>query len=100
MYGRFIRNLATIAEPLYNLLNKDVEWKWTDKCQKSLDKIKSEITARNFLTHFRMDLPVKLICDASQVGVGAVLAHEMPDGTEKPVAYSSRLLNKAERNYS
>ncbi|XP_050709686.1 uncharacterized protein K02A2.6-like [Eriocheir sinensis] len=98
--GKFIRNLATIAEPLYQLLNKDVQWNWTEDCQKSFEKIKTEITSPNFLTHFRMDLPVKLVCDASQVGVGAVLAHEMPDGTEKPIAYASRLLNKAERNYS
>jgi len=99
-YGGFIRNLATIAEPLYQLLNKDVEWNWTEHCQKSFERIKAEITSPNFLTHFRADLPVKLVCDASQVGVGAVLAHEMPDGTERPIAYASRLLNKAERNYS
>ena len=32
--------------------------------------------------------------------MGAVLVHQMPDGTEKPVAYASRSLSKAERNYS
>lgn len=99
-YGKFIRNLATIAEPMYQLLNKDMEWCWTKDCQKSFENIKAEITSPNFLTHFQMNLPVKLVCDASQVGVGAVLAHEMPDGTERPIAYASRLLNKAERNYS
>ena len=95
-----MNNLATIAEPLYQLLNKDVEWKWTKQCQNSFEKIKEEITSPKFLTHFRADLPVKLVCDASQVGLGAVLAHQMPDGTERPIAYASRLLNSAERNYS
>ena len=99
-YGRFIPNLATIAHPLYQLLNKDVKWNWTEKCQVSFDGIKAEITAPNFLVHFQPELPIKLVCDASQVGIGSVLAHILPDGIERPIAYASRVLNQAERNYS
>ncbi|XP_064088507.1 uncharacterized protein K02A2.6-like [Macrobrachium nipponense] len=99
-YGSFIQNLATIAHPLYNLLNKDVKWNWTKECQNSFERIKAEVTSPTFLVHYQMDLPVKLVCDASNIGLGAVLAHVMPDGTEKPIAFASRVLNKAERNYS
>ena len=99
-YGRFIQDLATIAHPLYQLLNKGVQWDWSDACQTAFDRIKEEITSDRFLVHFKGNLPIKLVCDASQVGVGCVLAHVMPDGSEKPIAFASRLLNKAERNYS
>ena len=34
------------------------------------------------------------------MGLGAVISHEMPDGTHRPVAYASRTLSKSERNYA
>jgi len=99
-YGKFVKNLATIASPLYSLTAKEVPWNWSAKCQEAFDRIKAEITNETFLVHYNKDLPVKLVCDVSQVGLGAVLAHVMEDGTERPIAFASRLLNKAEQIFS
>ena len=52
------------------------------------------------LTLYDKTLPVKLSCDASSYGVGAVLSHEFPDKTERPIAYASHTLSKSEKNYS
>ena len=52
------------------------------------------------LVHYDPALPLKLDCDASAYGVGAVLSHVFPNGEERPVAYASRTLTQTERGYS
>ena len=58
------------------------------------------ITSEQVLTHYDPVLPVRLACDASPTGIGAVLSHLMPDGSERPVAFASRSLTKTEPKYA
>ena len=56
--------------------------------------------SESLLVHFNPDLELVLMCDASSYGIGALLAHRMPDGSERPIGYASRSLSPAQRNYS
>ena len=99
-YAKFLPNLATHLAPLYKLLGKDVPWQWGKSQEKAFHNSKKLLTSSNLLIHFDTSLPLTLACDASAYGIGAVLAHRLSDGSEKPVGYVSRTLTKAEKNYS
>ena len=98
-YGKFVPQLSTLLSPLYELLQKNSQWKWTDKCEAAFLAAKAEISSDKVLTHYDVKLPIVLACDASQYGVGAVISHLIEE-EEKPIAFSSRTLTKSEQNYS
>ncbi|XP_059413408.1 uncharacterized protein K02A2.6-like [Carassius carassius] len=99
-YARFVPNLATILQPLNAMLHKDIKWNWAPECEKSFQGAKAKLLTPSVLTHYDQRLPVRLACDASPYGVGAVLSHVMPDGQERPIAFASRTLSKSEQNYA
>ena len=99
-YSKFLPNISGHLQPLYKLLRKDIRWHWGPEQRKIFRKSKELLTSSDFLVHFDSTLEITLACDASAYGLGAVLSHKMLDGSERPIGYASRTLNKAERNYS
>ena len=99
-YSKFLPNMASVLAPLYKLLRKDTPWKWTEAEEKAFCASKDLLTSSALLVHFDPELDLVLMCDASSYGVGAVLAHRMPDGSERPIGYASRSLSASQRNYS
>ena len=76
-YSKFIPNMASITSPLYELLWKEVLWSWTNKQQIAFTKLKQKLTKVPILMVYDKQLPIKLVCDASSYGVGAVLSHRL-----------------------
>jgi len=99
-YNRFLPNLASTLHPLYQLLEKGRPWNWTSLCEEAFQECKKLVTSDQVLTHYDPGLPVRLACDASPYGIGAVLSHVMPDSTERPIAFASRSLISAEQAYA
>jgi hypothetical protein len=73
---------------------------WDRRCKGAFEKLKAKLASAEVLAHYDPGLPVKLDCDASAYGIGAVLSHQYPDGSERPIAYASRTLTSAEVNYA
>ena len=99
-YGKFLPNLSSSLEPLHKLLRKEKQWKWGKCQQEAFQAAKDLLQSSHLLVHYDPEKELVVSCDASPYGIGAVLAHVMEDGSEKPVAYASRTLSKAERGYS
>jgi len=98
-YARFQPNLAHYMAPLYNLMRKEVSWKWTAVEEKAFKRIKEKLTTEIILAHYDPDAELVLSCDASPVGVGAVL-QQQKDGILRPIYFASRSLSKAEVHYA
>lgn len=97
-YRRFIPQFSTIAKPLILLTEKAIPFLWTDTQQEAFDCLKQLMTEAPILGYPLKEGRFILDTDASNVGIGAVLSQEQ-DGEEVVIAYASRTLGKAERNY-
>lgn len=98
-YRRFIRNYAQIAEPLTNLTKKNIKFEITQQVLESIHTLKHALTTETVLAHPNFTEPFILATDASILGIGAILS-QIQNGIEKPIAFFSRKLNKAQKNYS
>ncbi|GFX13417.1 retrovirus-related Pol polyprotein from transposon 17.6 [Trichonephila clavipes] len=94
-YQKFIPKYADICEPLYRLKKKGAKFNWSTEAQDSFDKIKRALTEALVLQLSNFTEQFNLFTDASEVGIGAVLCQN-----HRPIAFTSRTLNKAERNYT
>ena len=69
-------------------------------CEQVFNEAKDKLTLAAVLAHYDPHMPLHLAGDASAYGVGAVISHVYPNGSERPVVYASRTLSASERNYS
>ncbi|KAG8497156.1 hypothetical protein CXB51_008367 [Gossypium anomalum] len=93
-YRRFVKGFSMIASPMTQLLQKEMKFKWIDKCQQSFDRLKALLTEAPVLVQPESSKEFIVYSDASLNGLGCVLMQD-----DKVMAYASRRLKSNERNY-
>jgi hypothetical protein len=84
---------------LENLKRKDVLWRWGEGEQQAFDDLKAAFVNAPILVMPNMNAPFRVETDASDFAMGAILSQQDSAGDWHPVAYYSKALQPAERNY-
>ncbi|KAM1578700.1 hypothetical protein ACFX1Z_040226 [Malus domestica] len=98
-YRRFIKDFSKIAQPLCQLLQKEVAFEFDEACSTAFKHLKEALTSAPIITPPDWSLPFELMCDASDYAIGAVLG-QRKNKQPHVIYYASRTLNDAQLNYS
>lgn len=99
-YRKFIKDFSKIASPLLKLLRADQEFIFTESCRLAFNTLRAELCSDRVLMFPNFAKPFFLTTDACDYAIGGVLEQLDDNNQRRPIAYASRTLNSAEKNYS
>ncbi|XP_076851923.1 heat shock 70 kDa protein 12B [Brachyhypopomus gauderio] len=98
-YRRFVKGFADIAAPLHHLTRGGgTRFSWPDDAECAFRTLKQRLCSAPVLAYPSPTERFIVDTDASDHGLGAVLS-QVQEGSERAIAYFSRRLDKAEKNY-
>eukprot|EP00820_Chromera_velia_P026003 Cvel_1687.t2-p1 / transcript=Cvel_1687.t2 / gene=Cvel_1687 / organism=Chromera_velia_CCMP2878 / gene_product=Retrovirus-related Pol polyprotein from transposon, putative / transcript_product=Retrovirus-related Pol polyprotein from transposon, putative / location=Cvel_scaffold60:134955-138176(-) / protein_length=1074 / sequence_SO=supercontig / SO=protein_coding / is_pseudo=false len=104
-YRHFVADFARLTHPLHELLKpadkegRPLPFQWGEEAEAIFTELKRHLTTPPILAFPDMNRPFIVKLDACKVSVGGLLTQEV-NGKEVVIAYTSRALSAAERNYS
>lgn len=99
-YQRFLANYACLTFHLTELLSTKKAFNWNELAQAAFECVKVKLTTAPCLINPNYNKPFIVQCDACRYGTGGLLAQMDENGDERPIAFTSKKLNKAQRNYT
>lgn len=97
-YRRFVRMFSDLAAPLTAMLQNGAKFEWNDAQRTAFERLKQAVTEQPVLILPDMTKPFVVTTDASGYAVGACLGQDLGHG-EQPIAYMSKKMQPAEKNY-
>jgi hypothetical protein len=98
-YRQFIKKFSELILPLNNLLRKDTNFDWNDKCQEAFETLKGRFLQEPMFMMPDHSKPFQIKSDASKYASGAVLTQTDINGDRHPVAFLSKTFTDTERRY-
>lgn len=98
-FRRFIPKFSTITKPLYDLVRKNMPFKFGPEENHAVETLKQLLSSHLILAIYSPTLETELHCDASASGFGAILLQKQRDKTFRPVFYFSKRTTAAESRY-
>lgn len=93
-YQRYVSHFSSIMAPITNCM-RDGKFDWTAEATNAFNLIKEKLTSAPILVLPKFSIPFELHCDASKLGIGAVLSQ-----LGCPVSFYSEKLAGARGQYS
>jgi hypothetical protein len=93
-YCRFIPDFSKIVKPITELLENDVKFDWSPKCDEAFEQLKTLLTTAPVLAQSDIEKPFDVYCDTSVIRLGCVLMQE-----GRVIAYVSRQQRQHEEHY-
>nr|GEZ64885.1 reverse transcriptase domain-containing protein [Tanacetum cinerariifolium] len=94
-----IEDFSKISRPMTHLLEKNSLFIFSNECIQAFTTLKDKLTKAPILIAPNWDQPFELMCDASDLAVGAVL-RQIIEKHFRPIHNASKTMNQAEANYT
>nr|GEX90153.1 DNA-directed DNA polymerase [Tanacetum cinerariifolium] len=98
-YRRFIKDFSKIARPMTRLLERDAPFIFSLECVDAFRTLKTKLCEAPILIAPNWDMPFELMCDASDLAIGAVLGQRQ-DKHFRLIYYASKTMTEAESKYT